>query len=611
MLADDQARIAEIKAQLDAMRNQNNQPIPIPAPGPTGAAAEAASAGPSGPHRRGRHDANPDGRDRCELGRHHVRHDREAAADRRGDTGFAGQQLGGAKAALDSGNAQYSAVLQERDRLQVQASKASQTEAVAGAREQVSEINAQANIGMVQRIEQDRAAWQALIDQHKVSGAQLVDVQRQVNQLTAQLQKEQNTESAQIAASQSETHIAISRLTIEAHKANLDTDLQLHRVNAQQKLELLKSLTQQEFELDLQGLNQRLALAANEPVEQARINDQILLLRAKLNEQLAALDRGAAIDAANAAKEQITAWKGAVTQIESAESGLISNLLAGNQKLSQSLLQAAGQLVERELADDAKYLTQRLLLHTTEANSEKALEQSGTVLHALINAVDLGSDETTEAAKTGAAAAGASTRLGIQTSAAAAGKAVQAAADGGSIMDAAATAAANTYSSVSAIPYVGWILAPPAAAAAFAAVVGFKGAMGSAAGGAVVPADNMLFNLHKDEWVLPAGISSGLQNMISGAGGGITARGMPAAQGGGSDGGVIINFSRISRPSMALRLRRFSISMAQQSRSRSAPNWLATRRSGENTRPSHPVDRIGPRSRVCLILYDFQTLGAG
>ena len=117
----------------------------------------------------------------------------------------------------------------------------------------------------------------------------------------------------------------------------------------------------------------------------------------------------------------MTAWKGAVTQIESAESGLITNIMSGNQKLCQSLLQAAGQLVERELADDAKYLAQRLLLHTTEANSEKALEQSGTLLHALINATNLGSDEATEAAKTGAASAGASTRLGIETPAAVAG----------------------------------------------------------------------------------------------------------------------------------------------------------------------------------------------
>jgi hypothetical protein len=74
----------------------------------------------------------------------------------------------------------------------------------------------------------------------------------------------------------------------------------------------------------------------------------------------------------------------------------------------------------------------------------------------------------------------------------------------------AGAAAASVYKDVAAIPYVGWLLAPPAAAAAFAAVSAF-----SAAGGfANVPTDDALTFLHKNEMVLPASIANPLRSMI-------------------------------------------------------------------------------------------------
>jgi hypothetical protein len=92
----------------------------------------------------------------------------------------------------------------------------------------------------------------------------------------------------------------------------------------------------------------------------------------------------------------------------------------------------------------------------------------------------------------------------------------------------AATAAANTYSSVSAIPYVGWILAPPAAAAAFAAVMAFGGKMPSAAGGMwSVPSDTLAM-IHKQESILPANIAQPMRDFF-------TSGGAAAASGSGGD----------------------------------------------------------------------------
>jgi hypothetical protein len=81
----------------------------------------------------------------------------------------------------------------------------------------------------------------------------------------------------------------------------------------------------------------------------------------------------------------------------------------------------------------------------------------------------------------------------------------------------AASAAQGAYQSASHIPYIGWIIAPFAAAAAFAGVEAF----GSAAGGyEVPPGQNPMVRLHENELVLPANLTHGFKQMIAGGGAG-------------------------------------------------------------------------------------------
>lgn len=88
----------------------------------------------------------------------------------------------------------------------------------------------------------------------------------------------------------------------------------------------------------------------------------------------------------------------------------------------------------------------------------------------------------------------------------------------------AAVAAAGAYAATAAIPYVGPLLAPAAAAEAYTSVIAFEG-LASAAGGYYQVPDDMLANIHKDEMVLPSWAASGMRNMLSGA---------PASGGGAS-----------------------------------------------------------------------------
>ncbi len=113
--------------------------------------------------------------------------------------------------------------------------------------------------------------------------------------------------------------------------------------------------------------------------------------------------------------------------------------------------------------------------------------------------------------------------LGMQASAGATGLAMQKTQNAAAGTSDAVTAAKGAYSSAAQIPYIGWIIAPFAAAAAFAGVEAF----GSAAGGyEVPPGQNPMVRLHENELVLPSNISHGMKQMIAGGqygGGGNTA----------------------------------------------------------------------------------------
>jgi hypothetical protein len=132
-----------------------------------------------------------------------------------------------------------------------------------------------------------------------------------------------------------------------------------------------------------------------------------------------------------------------------------------------------------------------------------------------------------ETAKTAAVATGTAERNALESAGQSQGIAQMVMNALKAITTSAAQAAASTYSSVSAIPYVGWILAPPAAAAAFAAVLAFGSKLPSGAGGIWnVPSDTMAF-IHKQESVLPANVAQPMRDFFAGGG--------PAGQ--GSSGG--------------------------------------------------------------------------
>jgi hypothetical protein len=122
---------------------------------------------------------------------------------------------------------------------------------------------------------------------------------------------------------------------------------------------------------------------------------------------------------------------------------------------------------------------------------------------------------TGELAQTAATTAGVTTRTGIEATGAATSQGISATNSLAQIGHSAAVAAAGAYAAIAKIPIVGPILAPIAAAAALAGVIALGKSIFSAEGGmGQVPYDGAMFELHKDEMVLPASLATPMRSML-------------------------------------------------------------------------------------------------
>jgi hypothetical protein len=108
---------------------------------------------------------------------------------------------------------------------------------------------------------------------------------------------------------------------------------------------------------------------------------------------------------------------------------------------------------------------------------------------------------TSQTAQTSAVVAGTAVRTATTASAAVASHAASAAVGGPTVIADAAKAFSGTYASVAQIPYVGWILAPIAASAAFVAVAAYESMASFEGGTDYVPRDMPAF-IHQGEAVL-------------------------------------------------------------------------------------------------------------
>jgi hypothetical protein len=210
--------------------------------------------------------------------------------------------------------------------------------------------------------------------------------------------------------------------------------------------------------------------------------------------------------------------------ISSDLSGILNDAISGKLNWGQEMQKILSQMIDMVV----KYVTEMVAMMIAGNTMAQASETAshGNMLGELINyfiqrqshqvadnAVEVSQQAVSETSKTAAQQVGQTARLAIQPSGNAEGLALQKAGNVAAGSSDAVTAAKGAYSSASQVPYIGWILGPIAAAAAFSGVEAF----GSAQHGAdIAPGLNPMMQLHSREMVLPADIAGGMRDMIRG-----------------------------------------------------------------------------------------------
>lgn len=244
-------------------------------------------------------------------------------------------------------------------------------------------------------------------------------------------------------------------------------------ITEKQKLQIDKDEEAQRYQIQIDMLTKQMDIDNLDLVHKKELEQQILLLKKKSADAQVLLSK-------QAADQQDSIWKKLGTSISSDLGNALTGMLQKTTSFVNAMKGLWNSLVSTIINLELKLLADHI---------EK------------------------EQLKTGATQAGVLSRLAIEAEGYLKSAASQALAAVKWILTEAWKAASGMFSSVASLPPPASFGAPAAAAAVFAAVEGFASNVPAAAGGWMVP-DDTLAMVHKDERILPARYSAGLDALV-------------------------------------------------------------------------------------------------
>ena len=405
-----------------------------------------------------------------------------------------------------------------------------------------------------EQVQESAAYWQKILATQKHSAqerreveTELANAQRELDQQTLAFEQQLLGQKLRLGEEKLRTEEA------QAREALADG-----RITAEQEYQESVRIENAKIALIREVNAERLLSAQGDFAATSRIRNEDEIAEERHTQALLRLDERYFQSKQKLERQDGQTWRAALQEIESAEDQLVRSIFSSRQRLSTSLLQLSAQFIEKELANDLKYLTVRQIYLAMGSTEEAKRIQGGLATHLAAELFKTGATVRGETARSAIRSVTAARESGIETASTAqhalaetakteatevgnalrndsdvAAAGVSAAAESSatkeSIFKHAWSAAAAVYDDVSQIPYVGWILAPPAAAAAAAAVLAFGDAIPSSAGGLWTVPQDTLAMVHAQETILPANIASPMRAFFEGGG-------AAAGQGAGSPG---------------------------------------------------------------------------
>ena len=332
---------------------------------------------------------------------------------------------------------------------------------------------------------EELAFWQEKLALTEAGSKARIAVQSNIYQLEKQLALQNERD----ALSMLDADEKVSNAVYARKRAAIQADAELGKISANQELAQLQDLLQAKWALDQDYFAKKLAAAENDIHTRQKLTEEERLAYEKFLTEKQKLDT-------QAAQNSQRVWLGLMQPIQRAFDTSITGMILGTTTLQKAVANITQSIIGEFVSLGVKKVTKWI---------------------------------ASELALTTATAAGAVARTEAEGVGMAAGLALK----GLNALKSIVTDSAQAFAGIFAFlaPIMGPAAVGPAAAGE-ATVMAAAGGIASAAGGWVVPSDQLAM-VHQNEMILPANISRGLQSMISTNGGG------------GAGGPVVINVSAI------------------------------------------------------------------
>lgn len=330
--------------------------------------------------------------------------------------------------------------------------------------------------------QEELAYWQTLLQYADLNTKDRVAIEKKASDLAVAIARDEAKQKLALQGETARHQEAMEMGTLDARKAAARTALDLDQITKAQYLQIEEEFENQRWEIQRAALEERMKLLEADPntnpVEYARLKNQILELEQQHQLALQNIQGQQAKEG-----QQEGGFFGGV--VNSFGRGL-QTMLTGAQSWRDSMVQILGGVRDAAAQEVGRMVTTWLFGET---------------------------------AKTGATKVGAAVRLATETGAALQSVGLWASAAIKNIMNSAWEAMAGAWKAIVGIPYIGPVLAPVAAGAAFAGVAALAGHISSAAGGYDIPRGlNPITQLHEQEMVLPKPIANPLREMLASGG---------------------------------------------------------------------------------------------